>query len=190
LCYWASFDYKCINFMKHILILIASFALLTACNTKPPKKTSSYSRSTTSRPAPTPTSDTPAPVPDRPALPADYGDGQVLWVQSERLIPVLEEAKRVNKPVFVEFYAKWCAPCKVMDEEIFTQPTVYNSLNRNFLNVKLNFDLESAKTVASIYEVTSLPTILMLDAEGVVLQRHTGMMTVADFQRMSREVGH
>lgn len=90
-------------------------------------------------------------------------------------MPVLELAQREKKPVFVEFYAAWCAPCKVMEEEIFTQPPTFNYLNRHFLNFRTDFDSPAGKTIASIYEVKSLPTVLFLDPQGVVLERHTGM---------------
>lgn len=90
-------------------------------------------------------------------------------------MPVLEQAQREKKPVFVEFFATWCAPCKVMEEEIFTQPETFRYLNSNFLNFRADFDSESGKTIASIYEVKTLPTVLFLDPQGVVLERHTGM---------------
>ncbi len=99
----------------------------------------------------------------------------IAWLDSERLMPVLEQAQREKKPVFVEFYASWCAPCKVMEEEIFTQVPTLRYLNMNFLNFRTDFDSPSGKTIASIYEVKSLPTVLFLDPQGVVLERHTGM---------------
>lgn len=89
-------------------------------------------------------------------------------------MPALEEAQRIQRPVFVEFSADWCAPCKLMEEEIFTIPTVYSLLNDRFVNFKVDFDKEAGRTIADIYEVSALPTILFLDPKGVVLERHTG----------------
>ena len=90
-------------------------------------------------------------------------------------MPVLEFATQENKPVFVEFYASWCAPCKVMEEDVFTQPSVAEYLNANFLNFHTDFDSAAGKTIAEIYEVEKLPTVLFLAPNGVVLERHLGI---------------
>ncbi len=113
--------------------------------------------------------------PGPPDMPVSTKPSKVRWLDSERLRPVLEMAQRENKPVFVEFYAFWCAPCKVMEEDIFTQKEVANYLNSNFLNFHTDYDSESGKTIASIYAVTKLPTVLFLNPQGVVLEQHTGI---------------
>jgi thiol:disulfide interchange protein len=103
----------------------------------------------------------------------------IVWMESERLMPVLELAQQKRVPVFVEFHAAWCAPCKVMEEELFTQEAVFSYFNAYFLNFRADFDTESGRTLADIYEVTQLPTILFLDTRGVVLERHTGSVTAS-----------
>lgn len=99
----------------------------------------------------------------------------IAWLDSERLMPVLEQATREKKVVFVEFYASWCAPCKVMEEDVFTQPLVAQYLNSNFLNFHTDFDSPAGQTIAAIYEVEKLPTVLFLAPNGVVLERHLGI---------------
>lgn len=94
-------------------------------------------------------------------------------------MPVLELAQQKNLPVFVEFHAEWCAPCKVMEEELFTREDVFVYFNSYFLNFRTNYDSESGHAIADIYEVNALPTILFLDPKGVVLERYTGSVTAA-----------
>jgi thiol:disulfide interchange protein len=146
------------------LFLLFCFSILSACN-------SSQKSSQTAAPPRPKTVSQPKPAPIAIAPEAT----NVTWLDSERLMPVLEQAQREKKPVFVEFYASWCAPCKVMEEEIFTQQPTFTYLNKNFLNFRTDFDSSAGQTIASLYEVKTLPTVLFLDPQGVVLERHTGM---------------
>jgi len=143
------------------VFLLVCFSIVYSCNSS-----QQTTRQSASPPKPA--------APARPIATAS-GTTTVAWLESERLMPVLEQAQREKKPVFVDFFADWCAPCKVMEEEIFTQPETFRYLNTNFLNFRADFDSEAGKTIASIYEVKSMPTVLFLDPKGVVLERHTGM---------------
>ena len=161
--------------MKHTILFIFLSLLFGACagskQTKPvPKKPKV---TTTTKPPVTP----PVTAPPRPELGIETGVTDIQWVDSDRLMPVLEEAQRLGKPVFVAFHATWCAPCKVMESEIFTQRPVYEYLNAHFINFHTDYDSDSGKTIASIYEVSKLPTVLFVNPQGVVIQRYTGIIS-------------
>lgn len=81
------------------------------------------------------------------------------------------KAKLEGKLFFVDFYAKWCAPCKWMDETTFSDEEVSNMLNNNFVSMKVDIDDFDGFTLKQQYKVKYLPTILIFNAEGELIDR-------------------
>lgn len=62
-------------------------------------------------------------------------DQSVAWLNFEQL----EDSLAVEpRPVFISFYADWCAYCKKMDRVAFRDPKVITRLNRDYLSVRMN----------------------------------------------------
>ncbi len=76
---------------------------------------------------------------------------------------LLVEAKRQQKPIFVDVYTTWCRPCKVLDKQIFPQEKVGNFYNKNFINYKVDAELGEGSEIAKKYGIVQYPTLLYLD---------------------------
>ena len=73
------------------------------------------------------------------------------------------ESKRESKPVMLYFTASWCEPCQVMKRETWSRDEVVGKLDA-YVPVKI--DIDQNVTLAERYGIESVPTLLVLDADG------------------------
>lgn len=107
------------------------------------------------------------------------------FVASEKLSPLLERAKVENKIVFVDFYATWCLPCRVMEEEVYTDKNLEAFFNDRIINYKVDGEKDNGPNLVAIYEVTAYPTLLFLDSNGRVLERKDGAAYQTELRQMA-----
>jgi thioredoxin 1 len=79
------------------------------------------------------------------------------------------EVMNHNGYAFVDFYADWCAPCKM------TSP-ILEELSKEMSDVKfVKVDVDANPELASQYSVFSIPTFLVVK-NGKVLNQFSGAM--------------
>lgn len=111
-------------------------------------------------------------------------NSKVDFVDSNTLSAVLDKAATKDKVVFVDFYTTWCLPCKLMDEEVFTDNTTASYLNKNFLSYKVDAEKGNGPNLALVYNVSVYPTLLFLDEKGRVLERKEGAAFYSELKEM------
>ena len=99
----------------------------------------------------------------------------------------LETAKSEGRPIFVDVYTNWCAPCKMMDKDVFTDDRLSTYLNRYYTAIKVDADQVEQSFVSS-YAIGSYPTFLFLSPDGSELYRHIGSISKHDLLAKSQEV--
>jgi thiol:disulfide interchange protein DsbD len=82
---------------------------------------------------------------------------------------LLAEAAQKGKPVIIDFYATWCAPCRELEEITFHNPEVVKRGNSDYVMVKV--DVTKAgnplhERLLKQYTVKGVPTIVFIDAKG------------------------
>jgi thiol:disulfide interchange protein DsbD len=81
---------------------------------------------------------------------------------------LLEQAKKENKPVIIDFWAEWCAACHELADHTFTDPRV-RALGANFLLLKFDATQHSEKLteLKKRYKIRGLPTLIFISPNGV-----------------------
>ncbi len=83
-----------------------------------------------------------------------------------------------NRKIFIDFFATWCGPCKLLAAEVF--PTAeFKKLSKNLVFCKIDVDQDKATSQA--YNITAMPTQMVVNADGSVVTTKVGYGGVADF---------
>jgi len=98
----------------------------------------------------------------------------------------LAKATASNKPIFVDTYTTWCAPCKKMDKEVFLQSEIGAFFNENFINLKIDMEKGEGHAFSKKYNVSVYPTLLFLSATGDVLHRVAGYKTPEELMVLAK----
>ncbi len=94
---------------------------------------------------------------------------------------VLQEAKKQNKPIFVDFYTSWCGPCKLMTKTTFANIQVGDYLNSNYIAYKIDCEKGEGIQIAEKFEIFSYPTLCFFDKNGKLQSKEIGYKNADDF---------
>lgn len=86
---------------------------------------------------------------------------------------VRAEAVAARKYLFVELYAEWCGPCRVMERTLATDE-VGEYMNPRFVSARYDVDKATGALLARANGVRSIPTCLVIDHQGNVVGRIVG----------------
>jgi thiol:disulfide interchange protein DsbD len=81
----------------------------------------------------------------------------------------LKEAAWQKRPVVIDFYAAWCAPCRELDEITFHDAAVVKQAQNGFIMIKVDVTKGGNpmhERLLQEYGIKGVPTVVFLDADG------------------------
>jgi thiol:disulfide interchange protein len=78
----------------------------------------------------------------------------------------LKQAAAQNKYIFVDAYATWCGPCKLLKATTFKNNKVAEFYNSNFINVALDMEKGQGPELAAQWGLQAYPTMIVFTPKG------------------------
>lgn len=100
--------------------------------------------------------------------PADYPSDKPFWFKDEK--KGMACAKKLKRPVIIDFWADWCAACKQLEKESFNHPDAVKE-SRRFVMIKYEYNMvtEEDKRLTKKYTIGNLPLVRFVTSQGKVL---------------------
>lgn len=112
------------------------------------------------------------------AKPPAAAPASIQWVSA---IDAPARAATTNRPILYDFTADWCAPCHLLDEQVYGDPVLARMINDGFVPVRVldrrQEDGANPPEVTELqnrYSVESFPSVVIADAQGVELRTMKG----------------
>ena len=115
------------------------------------------------------------------------GQNRAITFETSTFEEVKAKAKKEHKLIFVDAYTTWCGPCKWMAKTVFTNDTVADFFNTNFISTKIDMEKGEGIEFRKKYNVFCFPNLLFIDANGEVVHRRGGGMPPANFIVFAKE---
>ncbi|MCM1151284.1 MAG: thioredoxin family protein [Alistipes sp.] len=101
---------------------------------------------------------------------------------------VREMAIREGKLVFIDLYASWCPPCRMMERHVFSRKDVGEFMAERFVAAKYDTDGATGKALMKEYGSGAIPLYLIFTTEGELLGRIQGASSAEEFMGNIRKI--
>ncbi len=98
----------------------------------------------------------------------------------------IRQAEEENKLIFIDGYATWCVPCKLMEDEVFIHQNVYEYFNDHFINLKLDLEEGIGPMLSARYDAHTLPFYMFLSNDETLVHSMHGFQRIHELLREAK----
>lgn len=99
----------------------------------------------------------------------------------------LKQAGAQHKYVFVDAYASWCGPCKLLKATTFHNKKAADFYNANFVNISIDMEKGEGLQLAQAWGITAYPTLIVFAPSGKPLLGTMGYMGAGDLIKFGKQ---
>lgn len=101
---------------------------------------------------------------------------------------VREMAVKEGKLVFIDLYASWCPPCRMMERQVFSRKDVGEFMSERFVAAKYDTDQKTGRELMDRYGNGAIPLYLIFDTNGELLGRIQGATPADELMEGIRKI--
>jgi thioredoxin-related protein len=96
-----------------------------------------------------------------------YGQVEFSEVETrEEMMAAQKKASDQMLMLYVDVYATWCGPCKMMDSQVYTDPSVADYMNTHYVSVRMDGESDFGATYASEQKLEGYPSMFIFSDNG------------------------
>jgi len=99
----------------------------------------------------------------------------------------LKAAHDEKKLLFLDIYATWCGPCKMLKQYTFSDSAIGEFFNKNFINVSVDGEKGVGPQLAQQYAIQGYPTLIVADETGQAVLYTAGYISAEVLMQFAQE---
>lgn len=99
----------------------------------------------------------------------------------------VKKASAQKKYIFVDCYATWCGPCKMLKIQTFSNKKVADFFNEKFVNVSIDMEKGQGPKLAEQWKIQAYPTLIIFDENAKPVLGTMGFMKADDLMRFAEQ---
>jgi len=98
---------------------------------------------------------------------------EVQWLEGQTWDEIIAMAQEQDTQIVIDFYATWCGPCKMLDNQVYNVPDVVQTMS-SLVNFKVDVDKEEYKELTKLFKISAMPTVVVCRKDGSEIDRFLG----------------
>jgi len=109
-------------------------------------------------------------------------DSKIVFIEDD-WNAALKQAAAQHKYIFVDAYATWCGPCKMLKATTFKNKKAAEFYNKNFINVAIDMEKGIGPQLAAQWRMEAYPTLIIFNSKGEAVLGTVGFIKAPDLIR-------